>query len=83
VSDGLKLSKLRAEHPMLTLIELMYVKKKHEKQTHACKGDTLPALLVWFHHNLAGFSNSNNEFCCFLSVITRYCDVAYTLLETG
>jgi hypothetical protein len=33
-------------------------------------GDTLPALLVWFHHNLAGFSNSNNDFSCFLSVIT-------------
>jgi hypothetical protein len=64
VRDGLKLSKLRAEHPMLTLIELIHVKKKHEKLTLACKGDTLPALLVWFHHNLAGFSNSNNDFCC-------------------
>jgi hypothetical protein len=40
----------------------MYIKK----YTLACKGDTLPALLVWFHHNLAGFSNSNNDFCCFL-----------------
>jgi hypothetical protein len=68
--DGLTLSKLRVEHPMLTLIELIQVKKKHEKQTLACKGDTLPALLVWFHHNLAGFSNSNNDFCFFLSVIT-------------
>jgi hypothetical protein len=62
VRDGLKLSKLRAEHAMLTLIELIYVKKKYEKLTLACKGDTLPALLVWFHHNLAGFSNSNNDF---------------------
>jgi hypothetical protein len=68
--DGLKLSKLRAEDPLLTLIELIYVKKQHEKQTLACKGDTLPALLVWFHHSLIGFSNSNNDFCCFLSVIT-------------
>jgi hypothetical protein len=68
----LKLSKLRAEHPMLTLIELIYVKKKHEKLTLACKGDTLPALLVWFHHNLAGFSNSNNGFCCFLSFLLGY-----------
>jgi hypothetical protein len=59
VRDGLKLSKLRAEHPMLTLIELIHVKKKHEKLTLACKGDTLPALLVWFHHNLAGFSNKS------------------------
>jgi hypothetical protein len=57
VRDGLKLSKLRAEDPMLTLIELIYVKKKHEKLTLACKGDTLPALQVWFQHNLAGFSN--------------------------
>jgi hypothetical protein len=70
VRDGLTLSKQRAEHPMLTLIELIQVNKKHEKLTLACKGDTLPALLVWFHHNLAGFSNSNNDFCCFLSVIT-------------
>jgi hypothetical protein len=83
VRDGLKLSKLRAEHAMLTLTELIYVKKKHEKLTLACKGDTLLALLVWFHHNLAGFSNSNNDFCCFLSVITRYYDGPYTLLETG
>jgi hypothetical protein len=42
VRDGLKLSKLGVEHPMLTLIELIYVKKKHEKLTLACKGDTLP-----------------------------------------
>jgi hypothetical protein len=82
VRDELKLSKLRAEHPMLTLIELIYV-KKHEKLTLACKGDTLPAILVWFHHNLADFSNSNNDFCCFLSVITRYYDGPYTLLESG
>jgi hypothetical protein len=81
--DGLKLSKLRAEHPMLTLIELIYVKKKHEKLTLGCKGDTLPALLVWFHHNFTGFSNSNNDFGCFLSVISRYYDGPYTLLETG
>jgi hypothetical protein len=83
VRDGLKLSKLRAEHPMLTLIELIDVKKKHEKLTLACKGDTLPALLVWFHHNLAGFPNSNNDFRCFQSVFTRYYDGPYTLLETG
>jgi hypothetical protein len=50
---------------MLTLIELIDVKKKHEKLTLACKGNTLPALLVWFHHNLAGFSNSNNDFAVF------------------
>jgi hypothetical protein len=81
VRDGLKVSKLRAEHAMLTLIELIYVKKKHEKLTLACKGDTLPAL--WFHNSLAGFSNSNNDFCCFLIVITRYYDGPYTLLETG
>jgi hypothetical protein len=59
------LSKLRAEHPMLTLIELIKVKKKHEKLTLACKGDTLPALLVWFHQNLAGFSNSTMIFAVF------------------
>jgi hypothetical protein len=45
--------------------------------------DCNSTLLVWFHHNLAGFSNSNNDFCCFLSVITRYYDGPYTLLETG
>jgi hypothetical protein len=83
VKDGLKLSKLWAEHPVLTLIELIYVKKKHEKLTLACKGDTLPALLVWFHPDLAGFSNSSNDFCCLLSVITRYYDGLYTLLETA
>jgi hypothetical protein len=38
-------SKLRVEHPMLTLIELIEMKKKHEKLTLACKGDTLPAAL--------------------------------------
>jgi hypothetical protein len=68
---------------MLTLIALIYVKKKHEKLTFACMGDTLPALLVWFHHNLAGFSNYNNDFCCFLSVIARNFEGPYTLLETG
>jgi hypothetical protein len=83
VRDGLNLSKLRAEHPVLRLIELIHVKKKREKLTLAFKGDTLPALLIWFHHDLAGFSNSNNDFCCFLSVITRYYDGPYTLLETG
>jgi hypothetical protein len=83
VRDGLKFSKLRAEHPMLTLFELIEVKKKHEKLTLACKSDTLPALLVRFHHNLAGFSNSIDDFCCFLSVIIRYYDGPYTLLETG
>jgi hypothetical protein len=65
VRDGLKLSKLRAEHPMLTLIELIYVKKKYEKLTLACKGDTLPALLVWFHHNLAGFLTQTMIFAVF------------------
>jgi hypothetical protein len=44
VRDGLILSKFRVEHSMFTLIELIQVKKKHEKQTLACKGDTLPAL---------------------------------------
>jgi hypothetical protein len=58
------LSELRAEHLMLTLIDLIQVKAL------ACKGDTLPAILVWFHHNLADFSNSNNDFCCFLNVTT-------------
>jgi hypothetical protein len=70
VSAGLTQSKLRPEHPILTLIELIRVKKKHEEQTLACKGDTLSVLLVWFHHYLAGFSDSNNDFCCFLRVIT-------------
>jgi hypothetical protein len=82
VRDGLKLSKLRTEHPMLTLIELIEM-KKHEKLTLACKGDTLPALLVWFPHNLGGYSNSNNDFCCVLWVTTRCYDGPYTLLETG
>jgi hypothetical protein len=27
-----------------------------------CKGDTLPALLVWCHHNLDGFPNSSNGY---------------------
>jgi hypothetical protein len=57
---------------MLTLIELTQVKKKHEKQTLACKGDALSALLAWFHHNLAGFSNSNNDFCFSVIVITPF-----------
>jgi hypothetical protein len=65
VRDGLKLSKLRAEHPVLTLIELIYVKKKHEKLTLACKGDTLPALLVWFHDNLAAFLTQTMIFAVF------------------
>jgi hypothetical protein len=68
---------------MLTLFELIKVQKKHEKLKLACKGDTLPALLVRFHHYLAGFSNSKNDFCCFLCVATRYYDGPYTLLETG
>jgi hypothetical protein len=82
VRDGLTLSKLRVEHPMLMLIELIQVKKKHENSTLACKGDTLPALLVWFHHNLAGFSNSNNDFCFFSKCHYPYYDGPYTLLET-
>jgi hypothetical protein len=85
VRDWLTLSKLRVEHPMLTmLIDLIQVKKKHEKQTLACMGDTIPASRVWFHHNLAGFSNCNND-SCFFSVITpimmalTHC---YTILGT-
>jgi hypothetical protein len=27
----------------------------------ACEGDTLPALIVWFHRNLAGFPNSADD----------------------
>jgi hypothetical protein len=76
------LSKLRAEHPMLILIELIKIKKKHEKLTLACKGDTLPALLVWFHHNFAGFSNSSNDFLLFSKSHYTYYDGPYTLLET-
>jgi hypothetical protein len=46
--------------------------KKDKKQAYtlASKGDTLPALLVWFNHNLAGFTNCNNDFYFFLSIIT-------------
>jgi hypothetical protein len=80
---GSTLSKLRVEYPMLTLIELIQVKKKHEKETLACKGDTLPALLVWFHHNLAGFSNSNNDFCFFPKYHYPYYDGPYSLVETN
>jgi hypothetical protein len=39
-------------------------------RTFASKGDTLPALIVWFHHTLVGFSSSTNDFCSFLIVIT-------------
>jgi hypothetical protein len=82
VIDGLTLSKLLAEHPVLMLIELIQVKKKHEKLTLACNGDTLPALLVWFHHNLVGFSNSYNDFLLFSKCHYPYYDGPYTLLET-
>jgi hypothetical protein len=41
------------------------------KYSLACKGDTLAALGVWFHLNLAGSSNRTNDFCCLLSVISR------------
>jgi hypothetical protein len=55
---------------MLTLIELSQVEKKRENYTLAGKGNMLSALLVWFRYNLAGFSNSNNDFSAFfLSVI--------------
>jgi hypothetical protein len=63
VRDGLTLSKLWVEHPMFMLIELIQVKKKHEKETLPYKGDTLPALLVWFRYNITGFSKSNHDFC--------------------
>jgi hypothetical protein len=49
--------------------------------TLACKGDMLPALLVWFHHNLAGFSDSNNNFCFFSKCHYHYDDGFYILLE--
>jgi hypothetical protein len=39
------LSKLRVEHPMLMLTELIQVQEKHEKEILACKGD---ALLICF-----------------------------------
>jgi hypothetical protein len=52
--------------------EGLVVKNKLENETLACKGDTLPALLVWFLHNLTGLSNSKNDFCFFLSAITPY-----------
>jgi hypothetical protein len=65
------MSKFRAEHPMLMLIELMQVKGNTKTgRSLNCKGDTLPALLVWFHHNLAGFSNSYNDYCFFPNVLT-------------
>jgi hypothetical protein len=38
----------------------------------ACKGDTLTALILQFHHYLAGFSNSTDEFCFFLTVISVF-----------
>jgi hypothetical protein len=34
------------------------------------KGELLPALLVKFRHNLAGFSCLTNDFCFLLSAIT-------------
>jgi hypothetical protein len=66
---------------MLTLIELIRVKKKHEKQTLVCKGDVLPALLVWFDHSLAGFSNPT-MILLFSQCHYPYHDGPYTLLET-
>jgi hypothetical protein len=41
----------------------------------------LPALLVWFHHNLAGFSYSSNDFLLFSMFLYRYNHDPYTLLE--
>jgi hypothetical protein len=46
----------------LTLIEFILKKKNYENSTLACEGNSLPPYVVWFHHNLAGFSSSINEF---------------------
>jgi hypothetical protein len=77
VRDGLALSKLRPEHPTLTLIDLIDVMRKYEKLTLTCRGDTLLALLVWFNDNLAGFSNSNNDFLVFSKCHYPYYDGPY------
>jgi hypothetical protein len=67
---------------MLTLIELSQVEKKRENYTLAGKGNMLSALLVWFRYNLAGFSNSNNDFSAFFSKCHYpYFDGPYTLFE--
>jgi hypothetical protein len=67
---------------MLTLIELIQVKKNRENLMFAYEGDTLPAIVVWFHHYLAGFSSAFNNFCFFDYCHYPYCDSPYTLLET-
>jgi hypothetical protein len=36
----------------------------------ACKGDTFPALLEWFYHDIDGISNLNSDFYFTLTVIT-------------
>jgi hypothetical protein len=46
--------------------------EKTQKQMIACNGDTLPVLLVWFPHNLAGLSNSNNDFRFFYKCHRTY-----------
>jgi hypothetical protein len=46
------------------------VTKTHENWTLACKGDTLPVLIIWFHRILASFSSSFNEFCFFQIVVS-------------
>jgi hypothetical protein len=77
LTAGLRWTKEKSNHLLgyvtdstLTLIELIQVKKNHKNWTLAFKGDTLPALTIWFHHNLAGFKRSNNDFCFFSIVIT-------------
>jgi hypothetical protein len=55
--------------------------EEKRKLALACKGDTLPALLIWLHHNLDGFSSSTNDFCIFLIVITPNMMVLTELLE--
>jgi hypothetical protein len=66
---------------MLILIELIQVKKKRDKETLACMSDTLPALLVWFHDNLACHSNSINDFCFVSKCHYRYYDGPYKCWE--
>jgi hypothetical protein len=67
---------------MLTLIELIQVKKKHGSSTLACKGDTLPALRVWIHNNLAGFLTPTMIFA-FSKCHYIFFDGPYTQLETN
>lgn len=72
----LRFAKAKSNHQVryvtdstLALTELSQTKKNHENKTLTCKGDTSTALILWFHHNLAGFSNSADYFC-FFSVIS-------------